>query len=192
MADSDPKSKLSTLLGDGGINRIRRIFPDDAQASVERPLWDSVAQEPARLAGTKIRVYSLRRAKNHHPLYREPSAGAGEWAFHGPWEMWGSIELPQGDAIQTTAQSEGQKRIVESTLWLARKELEDAGAPDPKADDVIEFWDLKPFAGVTPFRFWDVVSANPDGNIMQSETFVQWKIVMRSRTDFNPVRKVET
>ncbi len=71
--------KFDTLYRDGGIDRLRRIFPDDAEASVERPLWDSIAQEPARLSGASFRLYSLRRAKNLHPLYREPTAGGKDW-----------------------------------------------------------------------------------------------------------------
>jgi len=185
--------KLDTLYRDGGIDRIRRIFPDDSAVSVERPLWDSVAQEPARLSGAPFKIYSLRRAKNHHPLYREPSAGANDWVFQGPWQMWGALDFSQGDDIDQDASSEGRKRSAQVTLWLARKELEDVGSPDPKIGDVIEFWDIKPFAGVLDghFQFWDVTLANPTGNIMNSETFVQWKITLKARTTFDPVRKVE-
>jgi len=187
---ADPKD---TLYRNGGIDRIRRIFPDDDSANVERPLWDSVAQEPARLSGVAIKIYSLRRAKNHHPLYREPSAGAQDWAYQGPWQMWATVDFAQGDDIDEDVGSEGSKRSATATIWLARKELEDAGSPDPKSGDVIEFWDLKPFAGALDghFQFWDVTLANPNGNIMNTETFVQWKITVKSRTTFDARRKVE-
>lgn len=185
------KPKLDTLYRDGGIDRIRRIFPDEAEVTVERPLWDSVAQEPARLSGTSIKLYSIRRAKNMHPLYREPSAEAKDWSFQGPWQMMGAVEFSQGDDIDTQSGSEGLKKTATATLWLARKELEDAGSPDPKIGDVIEFWDLQPYARAGKFQFWDIVKANPDGNIMSSEVFVQWKIGLEARTTFDPARKTE-
>lgn len=185
------KPKVETLYRDGGIDRIRRIFPDDPQATIERPLFDSIAQEPARLSGTKARFYSLRRAKNHHPLYREPGAGSRDWEFQGPWEVWTSVEFDQSNDIDAEVGSEGLKRNAQATLWVARKELEDAGCPEPKIGDVVEFWDLKPFAGIVNFQYWDVVLANPDGNIMSTEIFVQWKITLKVRGQFDPARKVE-
>lgn len=191
---SDPKAKFDTLYTNGGMDRIRRIFPDDSSSTVERPLWDSIAQEPARLSGLQFHLYSLRRAKNHHSLYREPSAGSQEWSFQGPWSMWGSTEFSQGDDINLNSQSEGNVREATNiVLWVARKEFEDASSPDPKLGDVIEFWDKKPFAGVLDghFQFWDVVLANPTGNIMSTETFVQWKISLKSRSAFDAKRKVE-
>lgn len=184
-------AKTDTLYRDGGLDRIRRIFPGDDQASVERPLFDSIATEPARLSGTPIKVYSLRRAKNHHPLYREPSAGAKDWSYQGPWQMMGAVEFNQANDIDTTASTEGLKKTATAQLWISRKELEDAGCPDPKIGDVIEFWDLKPWNRSGKFQFWDVIKANPDGNIQDTEVFVQWAITLEARTSFDPERKTE-
>ncbi len=172
------------------MDRIRRIFPDDADVSIERPLWDSIAQEPARLSGTKVRLYSVRRAKNHHPLYREPGAGSKDWEFHGPWEVWGTVEFDQATDIDADAGSEGKKSMATGILWVARKEFEDVQAPDPKIDDVIEFWDKKEWARAGGFQFFDVNLATPAGNIMTSETFVQWKITLKARSSFDPERRV--
>ena len=183
--------KLNTLYKDGGIDRIKRIMPEEDGVTVERALWDSIAQEPARLAGYPIKMYSIRRAKNHHPLYREPSANLEDWSFHGPWQFWAAIEFSQADDISVSAATEGLKRDAEATVWIARKELEDAGSPDPKIGDVVEFWDSPPFANVAGFQYWDIVQANPDGNVMTSETFVQWKVRVKSRKVFDPSRKIE-
>lgn len=186
-----PKSRGDTLFRNGGIDRIRRIFPGDADATVERPLHDSIAQEPARLAGTSLRVYSLRRAKNHHPLYREPSAGNGDWSFNGPWEVMGVVEFQQATDIDASARTEGLGRNATAKLWIARKELEDASCPDPKEGDVIEFWGNAPWKRAGRFQFWDIIKANPDGNIQDSEVFVQWEITLEARASFDPVRKTE-
>ncbi len=182
--------KTSTLLHDGGIDRIQRIFPGDGEVSVERPLWDSIAQEPARLSGTQVKLYSVRRAKNHHPLYREPGAGSKDWEFQGPWEVWGTVEFDQAQDIDADAGSEGLKKTANVILWVARKEFEDVSSPDPKIDDVIEFWGSKSFKRAGGFQFFDVVLATPAGNIMTSETFVQWKITLKARSSFDAERKV--
>lgn len=189
MAD-DGKRKTSTLFREGGIDRIRRIFPDDDAAVVERPLWDSIAQEPARLSGTQVRLYSVRRAKNHHPLYREPGAGSKDWEFQGPWEFWGAIEFDPTTDVDTDAGSEGLKKSADAILWVSRKELEDIGAPDPKVDDVIHFWGKRPFKRASGFEFFDLIKAEPHGNVMSTETFVQWKLTLKARSSFDPERRV--
>lgn len=181
--------KPSTLLGEGGIARIRRLFPGDGGATVERRLWDSVAQEPAKLSGMRFRLYSIRRAKNRHPLYGEPSVG-GDWEFSGPWEMACTLDYAQGDAIQPEASTEGLRKTSNAVLWVARKEFEDASAPEPKIGDVVDFWEMPPFAGAAEIRFWDVTQANPDGNMFTIETFVMWRIELKVKTTFDPERKV--
>lgn len=182
--------KLDTLYRGGGVDRIRRIFPDDPRASVERPLWDSFAQEPARLGGTPVLFYSLRRAKNHHPLYREPSAAGKDWEFNGPWELAGSFQTDDTDYQGT---GEGSTKTSSGTLWVARKEFEDAGAPDPKIGDVIELWTEAPFDGVAKPRFWDVVEphADSDSHVMNTGIFTLWKLTLKSRSTFHAQRKVE-
>lgn len=179
-----------TLLGNGGINRIRRLFPDDEGVNVERDLWDSVAMEPARLSGTKIRFWSLRRAKNMHPLYREPSSKSdGEWSFNGPWEMMSHIEYDQNSDETPNASTDGKSTEIESKAWIARREFEDIGAPYPKEGDVIEFWDDAVWG--KDKRHWDVVKATRDGNVFGSSVFVQFKIDMKTRSKFTPDRKLQ-
>lgn len=176
-----------TSFGGEGASGVGQIFPDDARS--ELPLWDSIAQEPAKLSGTPVRIYSVRRARNLHPLYREPSAGGNEWEFQGPWEFMAAIEFNQGQDIDSEAGAEGLQKVLSSVMWIARKELEDVGAPIPKIGDVIHFWDQKPFG--SDFQFWDVVKANPDGNMVSSEVYTMYRLELKVRTRFEPVRKVE-
>lgn len=186
-----PPPKKGTLLQNGGLDRIRRIFPGDADVSVEQPLWDSVATEPARLSGTSIRHYSVRRAKNLHALYREPSAGAKDWEFQGPWEMMCSVEFDQSSDIDTDAGSEGKTKTASAILWISRKEFEDAGAPDPKLGDVFEFWEKAQWARAGGFQYWDVGGTYPAGNIQSTEVFTMWKITLTSRSSFDAQRKID-
>ncbi len=184
----------NTLYKGGGVNRIRRIFPDDDNVTVELPFWDSVAQESNRLSGTQIRIYQVRRAKNRHPLYGEPTDG-GDFDFAGPWETWGGFEWNQETDVNADAAIEGQQQESEAVLWIARKDLEDVGAPDPKEGDVIELWDnrdfdFKPF-GDRKFRYWDVKKANQSGNVFTSEVFVMWRMELVHKTRFDAARRVE-
>lgn len=170
--------------GGEGVGGVRPIFPDDAVS--ELPLWDSIAQEPARLSGTNFRLWSVRRAKHRHPLYGEPSKG-GDWDFHGPWEMLGGFEFDQGQEIEPEAGSEGLQKTASAVLYVARKELEDRDAPKPKVGDVIDLWDREPFG--SEFQYWDVTKANPDGNIWSTEVYVQYRLELKRRSRFEPGRK---
>lgn len=185
----DEKSLLkgcgSTLIGSG--NDIRPVYPDDAVSELD--LWDSVAQEPAILSGTPFRLWSVRRAKNMHPLYREPSAGGLEWEFHGPWEMYGALEFDQGNEIEPDVSAEGLRSTATARLYLSRKSVEDVSAPEPKIGDVVDMWERKPFESM--FQYWDITKANPDGNLWTSNTFTQYRIELKSRTRFEPGRKTE-
>lgn len=175
-----------TSLGAGGADNITPIFPDDT--GVELPFWDSVAQEPARLSGVNLRLWSLRRAGNRHPLYAEPVNVNAEWSFQGPWEVMGALEFDQGNAVDHEATAEGIQRIANATLHIARKELESVEAPEPKVGDVIDFWDRAPWG--TEFQYWDVKRANPDGNMWTSGRFVQYRLELVHRSRFEPGRKV--
>ena len=178
------------------IQGLKRIFPSDcSDCGDERALWDSIAQEGARLSGTRILFYSLRRAMNRHPLYKEPSQGGKEWSFHGPFEMWAALQFAQADEIQPEATEYGQHTVSDAMIYVARKEFEDASAPEPKLGDIVEVWSKgvggSPFAEEELFAQWDVVQANPDGNIFSSEAFVQYVLRLKQRTKFVALRKTE-
>jgi len=183
-----------TLFKKGGVDELKRVFPSEAsKCADERKVWDSIAREPARVSGTKVAFFSLRRAKNRHPLYKEPSVDDQEWSFHGPYEMYGALEFQQSDEIVPEATETGQHTQADAILWVARAEFEARDAPVPKLGDVFEFWSLDQSAFSEDKRHsqWDVTKANPDGNIFTSETFVQWKIELKQRKKFLAIRKTE-
>lgn len=171
----------------------RRLFPggDCGDCGDERKLWDSIATEPARLAGEPVRLYVLRRAKNRDQLYGEPSAEGKEWNFDGPFELWASIDFPQSENINEEATEVGQRTEADATIWISRKEFEDREAPYPKRGDVIEFWANPPFGADEQNTQWDVVKATRDGNVFTTSTFVQYKIDLKQRSKFVPFRKTE-
>jgi hypothetical protein len=175
-----------------GFSGLPRIFPTADGEVDERTLWDSVAQEPARLAGTPVRFYSLRRAANRHPLYREPTADNAEWSYLGPFEVYAAIEFDQGSNITPEAQDSGTHRQSTATCKIARKEFEDASAPYPKEGDVIEFWaeQTHPFASPRMMGAWDVKKAVPDGQMFGAETYVQWQIELVRNERFLAQRKL--
>jgi hypothetical protein len=192
VAKSDDNN---TLYKGGGINRLRRIFPDDDQSTVELPLLDSVAQEPSHLSGVRVLLYSLRRAKNMHPLYREPTQG-GDFDYAGPWELMGVLDFDQGTEVEPPdSTTEGTQIMTDARLQIARKEFEDKKAPDPKAGDVIEFWSGKEFEGkpfrIAKFKYWDVNKANRAENIWSTETFLVWMLELKHKTRFDAARKVQ-
>ena len=179
-----------TLYKGGGVGNLRRIFPDDPSVTVERPLFDSIAQEPARLSGTPIRIYSVRRAKSRNPWYGEPSMDKQEWGFQGPWEVWGEVDYNPADNVSPEATSDGLKSVSDAIVEVARKEFEDAGAPFPKIGDVVEFWEEVEYAAEQN-KYWDVVKATPTGTINSTPVYVMWKIELKSNSKFDPKRKVE-
>lgn len=174
--------------GSGAAN-VPRIFPT-MQADgtpTELPLLDSVASEPTKLSGTPFRLYSVRTAKNRHPLYGEPSRGR-HWEFQGPWEMMGALVFDQIGDANVTVDSPGSQESATATLYLSRKEQETCEAPEPKVGDVIHLWNKKPFA--SDFEFWDVVQSNHDGQVFSSEAFTQYVLSLTRRTVFDPGRKI--
>lgn len=175
--------------GGSGVDGVSLIFPGTSPNGglVEQPLWDSIAAEPARLSGVSVRIYSVRRAKNRHPLYAEPSVG-GDWEFHGPWELMGSFEFDQSRDLSDEVSQEGLQKTTTAQLTLARRDMETIEAPDPKIGDVIWLWDRAPFS--SEFQYWDVTLAAPDGNIFTNESFVQWRLELRRRSRFEPGRKL--
>ena len=134
-----------------------------------------------------VKFYSVRRAKNRHPLYAEPSVG-GDWEFHGPWELMGSFEFDQSRDLTDDVSQEGLQKTTTAQLTLARRDMETIEAPDPKIGDVIWLWDRSPFK--SEFQYWDVTLAAPDGNIFTNESFVQWRLELRRRSRFEPGRKL--
>lgn len=177
-----------TTLENGGTDNLKPLFPDPDNS--EQALWDSIAGEPAALAGVTLRLWSLRRAMNRHPLYGEPAnpENDGEWSFSGPWEMRGTIEFEEAENIDSEATAEGYQKTAEGVMFISRKAVEDVGAPRPKTGDVVAVWWEPPF--YSKYIFWDVVGSDEGGHIMSTNAFVQYKLKLRHRTKFEPGRKV--
>jgi len=176
-----------------GSDDLQTVFPkycNGQSCGDERAFWDSVAQEPARLSGGRIALYSLRRAANRHPLYKEASVG-GDWEFNGPWEMPGAIEFPRSDNVSPEATEVGMRTSSEARIWIARRELELVEAPNPKEGDVIQFWGEPPFGPKKSDTYWDVVKATADGEFWSTSEYTMMRIELRKKGKFNPVRKIE-
>jgi len=173
-----------------GCGPKRRIFPggDCEGCGNELAIYDSVASEPARLAGTPITYYRLRRAKHRDPLYKEPNVD-GDWEFDGPWEMMAAIDFPQSENISPEATEVGIQTTSEAIAWISRKEFEDHSAPYPKEGDVLAFWSEPPFGSSKQESQWDVVKATQDGNIFTAEVFTLYKLELRLRSKFYAFRK---
>lgn len=173
-----------------GCSPKRRVFPGDCgDCGSEQEMFDQVASEQARLAGTPFRIYSLRRAKHRDPLYGEPSRDGKEWVFQGPFEMMGAIEFSEATGTTTDVTENGTMTESEATLQVSRKEFEDREAPEPKRGDVIEFWYDRPFG--EPGYQWDVVGSDTDGEIWSTERFTLWIIKLKKRTKFLAFRKTD-
>ena len=171
----------------------RQVFPGDGCEGCgdERLIHDTIAAEPAILSGVRLRLYSLRRAKNRHPLYKEPSNEGKEWSFHGPFEMYGELDFPQAANTQSEVTEVGQRRMSEATMKIPRSEVERAEAPYPKKGDVLEFWWEGPFADKGGYSQWDVVGADRDGNVMSTPQFVGFEVELKRRGKFLAFRKTE-
>ena len=181
-----------SLFKKGGVNDLRRIFPggDSQGCGDERLVWDSIAQEPARLAGTPIKFYVIRRAKNRDPLYKEPSRGK-EWSFEGPFELWGTVDFDESNDVDPEATEMGLLVSSDAVVWIARKEFEDREAPYPKIGDVLAFWDAPPFGREEEETQWDVVRAERDGSVFTSAAYTMFKINVKRRDKFLAFRKTE-
>lgn len=171
----------------------RNIFPGDncEGCGDELAIHDSIASEPAYLAGITFKLYSLRRAKNRHPLYKEPSNEGHEWEFEGPFEMYGELEFPQAANTQSEATEVGQRQAVDAMIKVSRLEIERRESPNPKKGDVVEFWWQEPFEEEKQKRQFDVVSADKDGNIWSTNKHLGQILELKRRGKFLAFRKVE-
>jgi len=176
-----------------GCGNGRRIFPSlcSGQCGDEREIHDSIAAEPAKLAGLTLSYYSLRRAANRHPLYKEPSVGDKDWEFSGPWELHAVIDWDVASATSDEATEAGSKTISEAILGIARVEFEQMGAPSPKIGDVVEFWTELPDGSSRTWTQWDVTKATADGEVWSQPTFVAYKLEVKIREQFRAIRKTE-
>lgn len=158
----------------------------------ERFLFDLWAQEHTHILGTTIEFWSLDIPNSKRdPVYDEPI----ERKWLGPFKMKGWLEWPPGTP---EAREEGFRTTYQASIWLARKEFEDANSPTPNEGDVIRVWNTPFYQDFSvdqenvPGRgyYFDVTNVDDDGHVFDQSTFVGFRCDIQRRTEFTPERRL--
>lgn len=167
------------------------MFPptEDGEVPDELALFDSVAQEPARLSGDTVEIYPLITAKHRHPLYKEPSDGGGP-VYGTPFRIPAALEYARESATTATSSDAGLVSSTDAYLWIARKEIDEKGEKLPKVGDVVHFWQYAPMGSVRSESFWDVVLAPTMGDLWSQATYTMIKVSLRQKSSFQASEKV--
>ena len=162
-------------------------FSLDAQELV---LFDSIAVEHTEKSGTSMLYWHLNRVGTTiDPVYDEPV----QRKFEGPFRLKGNITYPESSP---EAREQGMRSQWNATVWIPRKTLELANAPEPDVGDVIQVWNNSFFMsdGVeseqvpgAQFMFV-VIDANTDGHLFDTPSFVGFKLEVERRTEYTPER----
>lgn len=173
------------------VSEVTRMFPptEDGAVPDELALFDSVAQEPARLSGDTVKIYPLIAAKHRHPLYKEPSDGGGP-VYGEPFEVPAALEFMRESGTTANATEGGLSLSSDAYLWIARKEIDEKGENLPKVGDVVHFWQYAPMGTVRSESFWDVVLAPTMGDLWSQATYTMIKISLRRKSSFMASEKV--
>jgi hypothetical protein len=182
-------------------------------------LFDLYAQEQVQIVGPPVDYYVLNTTVNTHanvtnypypqpnpheypkplpttvvdPLYNEAVA----WAFQGPFTLPMYVSYPEKQALSG---EEGERTRWDAMAWVSRKEFEDAQLPGPPQEgDVLQIWK-------TPFYkdysvndiidipnsgfYFDIKNVEEDGHLIDSGSFVGYKLTLVRRTEFTPERKI--
>lgn len=160
----------------------------------DAPMFDHFAQEHTDAVGTEIFLWHQDLGESvRDPLYDEPIER--EWL--GPFKLKGYVEYIPGTP---SMREEGLVVRWQGRVWIARKELEDTKTPAPLEGDVVKFWDDKFFAehsvnaeeGVHGGYYFDVINADDDGHVHDSEHFVGIVLTVLRRTEFTPERRLDS
>jgi len=188
MAQQPPKKRVH---GENPIPAAPLVNEFNLQDE-ERFLFDLWAVEHTHIAGTEIEYWSLNVPRSiRDPLYDEPV----ERKWDGPFKMKGWLEWPNGTP---EAREEGFRTTYTGSIWLARKEFEEANCPTPNEGDVIRVWNT-PFYqdfGVdgedVPGRgyYFNIVNVNDDGHVFDQSTFVGFRCDIGRATEFTPERRL--
>jgi hypothetical protein len=158
----------------------------------EIALFDSVAQDVSKICATDIELFWLDLKKTtKDPFYDE----AVERKFKGPFKIKAYVSYP---AQAPNPSKDGNILTWDCTAWIARKDLEVAGAQPPNPGDVIRIWNTKFYNNEAVFDekvpdsgfFFNVENVNPDGHIHDTPSFVGFKLTLKRRTDFTPERRI--
>jgi hypothetical protein len=155
-------------------------------------LFDTVAQEINQIAGTEMDFYPLDPTRVRDPLYDEPA----QRVFLGPFRLKGYADWPSSTP---EVREEGFKSTFEATFYIARKALDDIGAPYPNEGDVFRIWDNpyfntnaatnnEPIPGAG--YYFDAVDVDDQGHINDTAYFTGFSINVRRRTEFTPERRL--
>jgi hypothetical protein len=156
-------------------------------ADKEKDMFDSFSQEQVKIAGTTMDLYKLNLDRSKRdPLYDEPI----ERVYDGPYRMKCVMDYPA--SIPSTGE-EGFRIEWPASVWIPRKELEDADAPTPFEGDVIRVWDTpfyRSFKVPASGFYFDVINVDTDGHLHDTPTFVGFRVTLKRRTEMAPERKI--
>lgn len=169
----------------------------------------SLEEERIELSGPTTEYYSLNRGTNVDTLYNEPD---NDWMYGGtsprgtdqksekswnfspnvlggadPLEIPSSIQFEEMDGRTPMVRPEGFKADWDAILFITVNHWEcyTAGTTvagrEPKEGDVVYVWNL----------WWDVIKAGSGGNVLDSPSFVGYRLDLKKRTEFTPDRKVD-
>lgn len=154
---------------------------------------EGVIEEQIRMAGEKVRLYSMLTKHTDDalsvdphldPLYDEPVSdpitGNEKFKFIGPYELWAVVKKGSKDI---SGEERGLKLGRSDGYALFARSVFDAqGIPSPKLGDVVE-WEG---------RYYDMVNVDEDGNVADTLTFVRYRCTLRIAEAFTPQRRADT
>lgn len=172
--------------------KIKPLTYSNEQALKELMIADRDAQEHTRQVGTKIKYFQLDiKYSKIDPLYDEPI----EPKYSGAFNLYAYVSWPNPEFM---VRDDGVHTVMQSAVWIARKEAEDVGLNKPKPGDIILFWDIPYFRNVATngreidgaSMFFDVIEVKDDGHLYDTPYFVGFKIDIKRKTEFGAERKL--
>lgn len=154
--------------------------------------FDSIVQMQTQATGTPIEYWSQDyKAQVRDPLYDEPI----QRVWRGPFKLKAIVEYTPSEA---ESREEGYRVTWNGSMFIARRDLEDAGAPPPNSGDVVRYWQNKFFAQYASGGnndpgagyYFDVVNVSEDQHIYDSAAFLGFTVRLARRTEFAPERRI--
>jgi len=159
----------------------------------ERFLFDCVASEVNRIAGTEVDLYLLNKGKSKRDaLYDEML----KESWDGPFRLNIYVEWP---APLPEPRQEGFRESWTSSIWIARVDLDRVKARSPYYGDVLHFWKMPYFdhasttydVGKNPKGyFFTITSVEDDGHLFDNAAFVGFKCSIARNSEFTPERRL--
>jgi hypothetical protein len=156
-------------------------------------LFDSVAQERNKIAGTEIDLYQMNAKKTvRDPLYDEVVTPV--WA--GPYRLKAWVEWPE---TMPEARTEGFRKTFPANMWVARVDVEKVGARPLSYGDIVHFWRTPFFDehsvtyehGASKHGYYfNLTEVVEDGHLFDTPSFVGFRSVLARNTEFTPERRL--